>query len=306
MTNPLRPPRLCAGARVALIAPAGPITQARLDAALGQCEHLGMEAVVARSALRRHGYLAGVDAERAADLQQAMEDPAVDAIWALRGGYGTMRLLPALDFSPLRERPKAFIGFSDNTAIHLALLRCGVVSFHGPHAGAAFPPFTERCFRAALFDAAPAGVLPVPTESAGLQRIAGGTAEGALVGGNLALLAATCGTRYAMDARDRIVFVEDVGEPTYRIDRTLMQLKLSGALDGAAGLIVGQFTEGVAEHPERPVAQLFEELAAWLGVPCVRGAPIGHVDDNWCLPLGVRARLDADAGTVEILEPAVT
>jgi muramoyltetrapeptide carboxypeptidase len=302
--NPLRPPRLRAGARVALVAPAGPITEARLDAALRQCEALGLEAVVAQSALRRQGYLAGSDVERTADLQQAIEDPAVDGIWALRGGYGTMRLLPALDLSPLRVRPKPFIGFSDNTAIHLALLRGGLVSFHGPHAGAAFPPFTERCFRMTLFDDSPAGVLPEAASR--LERLTPGVAEGELAGGNLALLAATCGTAYAMDARDRIVFVEDVGEATYRIDRTLMQLRLSGALDGLAGLVVGQFTECGNEHPEVPVTRLFEELASGLGVPCVVGAPIGHVDDTWCLPLGVRARLDADAGTLEILESAVT
>jgi muramoyltetrapeptide carboxypeptidase len=305
LSAPLRPPRLAAGARVALVAPAGPIQDARLAAALRQCESLGLEPVVARSALRRHGYLAGRDEERAADLQQALADPGIDAVWALRGGYGTMRLLSALDFSPLRTRPKAFIGFSDNTAIHLALLRAGLVSFHGPHAGGAFPPFTEHCFRSVLFEAAPAGVQPLPEPATRLETVAGGVAEGALVGGNLALLAATCGTPFGLQARGRILFLEEVGEATYRIDRTLMQLRLSGALDGLAGLIVGQFTEGV-DHPELPLGRLIEESAATLGVPCVAGAPIGHVDDNWCLPVGVRARLDADAGTVEILEPSVT
>jgi muramoyltetrapeptide carboxypeptidase len=290
---------------VVLVAPAGPITDARLEAALRQCEALGLEAVVARSALRRRGYLAGSDDERAADLQQALDDGAVDAVWALRGGYGTMRLLRALDLAALRTRPKAFIGFSDNTAFHLALLRSGVVSFHGPHAGGAFPAFTERCFRSVLFEAAPAGVLPLPEAGARLETVVGGVAEGALVGGNLALLAATCGTPYRLEAHGRIVFLEDVGEATYRIDRALMQLRLSGALDGLAGLIVGQFTEGGAEHPDLPLSRLLEENATALGAPCVAGAPVGHVDDNWCLPLGVRARLDADAGTVEILEPAV-
>jgi muramoyltetrapeptide carboxypeptidase len=299
-----RPPRLGAGARVSLVAPAGPITEARLACALEECARLGLEPAVGPAALRRHGYLAGSDGERAADLNAALADPDVDAVWALRGGYGAMRILDALDLEPVRRRPKPFVGFSDNTAVHLAFARRGLVSYHGPHAGSAFPPFTERCFRTVLFSAEPAGTLPLPAGSA-MTAVRGGAAEGRLVGGNLSLLAALCGTAYAMEARGAIVFLEDVGESTYRVDRALTQLRLAGALDGVAGLVLGQFTERRPAENDLPLDDVLAELAARLDVPCVQGAPIGHVDDNWCLPVGVGARLDADAGTLALLEPAM-
>lgn len=299
----MRPPRLHAGARVALIAPAGPITDARLACALEECARLGLEPVVGSAALRRHGYLAGADRERVADLNAALADPDMDAVWALRGGYGTMRLLEVLDLEPVRRRPKPFIGFSDNTAVHLAFARRGLVSYHGPHAGGAFPPFTERCFRSVLFSAEPAGSLPLPVGST-MVALRGGVAEGRLAGGNLSLLAALCGTSYALDARGAIVFLEEVGESTYRVDRALTQLRLAGALDGIAGLVLGQFTERRPAENDLSLEDVLAEFAERLDVPCVLGAPIGHVDDTWCLPVGVRARLDADGATLALLEPA--
>lgn len=302
----LRPPRLGAGSRVALIAPAGPVNAERVERALEQCRALRLEGVIGASALGRHGYLAATDAARLTDLVSALADPATDAIWALRGGYGTMRLLAQLDSSALRDHPKAFIGFSDNTALHLAFARAGVVTFHGPHAGGPFPPFAEHCFRRILFEASPAGVLPMPAHVAKPHTLVPGKVEGHLAGGNLALLAATCGTGAALDARGAILFIEDVGESTYRIDRSLAQLRLAGALDGVAGLAFGAFTEPRPEDADPPLEDLFAELAETLGVPSVLGVPVGHIDENWTLPLGVRARLDATAGMVEILDAAVT
>jgi muramoyltetrapeptide carboxypeptidase len=288
---------------VALVSPAGPIGEERLTCATEQCARLGLVPIVGRAALQRRGYLAGTDAERAADVADAIRDRHVDAVWAIRGGYGTMRILDELDLSPLRRRPKAFIGFSDNTAIHLAFARAGLVSYHGPHAGGSFPAFTEGCFRAVLFSEAPAGVLPVPADDV-VTTVAGGQAEGPLAGGNLSLLAALCGTPYSLDARGAIVFVEEVGEKTYRVDRALTQLRLAGVFDGIAGLVLGRFTERQSAAFDIPLEDVLGELALRLGVPCILGAPIGHVDENWCLPLGVRARLDADAGTLALLEPA--
>jgi muramoyltetrapeptide carboxypeptidase len=301
-----RPPRLRAGSRVALLSPAGPVAEAAIDAALHRCDHFGFEAVVGSAARERHGYLAGTDAMRAGDLRKAIDDPSIDAIWALRGGYGTMRLLRAVELRTLRARPKAFIGFSDNTALHLALARAGLVSFHGPHAGNAFPAFTEDCFRRVLCSATPAGPLPVPPDHAPLATLQGGTAEGILAGGNLTMLAAACGTENAVIARDRILVMEEVGEAAYRIDRTFTQLRLAGCLDGVAGLVLGQFTDRPATPGEAAFEDMLDELVGSLGVPAVLGAPIGHVDAQWTIPLGVRARLDADSGTLTLLEPAVT
>jgi muramoyltetrapeptide carboxypeptidase len=300
----LRPPRLRPGARIALVSPAGPSTPERIDAAVERCRHLGFEPVLGRHAARRTGYLAGRDQERLEDLARALREPGIDAVWAIRGGYGTLRILPefaaGLDGCP----PRAYIGFSDNTALHLALARTGRVAFHGPHAGAdEFPPLAEQCFRRVLCDGAPAGTLP-PDPATPPRTLRGGRARGRLLGGNLSLLAATCGTRFAPRAAGAILFLEEVGEPAYRVDRLLRQLALAGVLDGVAGVAGGRFTD--VEADDRPALDaLLAEWAEALGVPAVVGLPIGHVGENWTLPLGVAAELDADAATLALLEPAV-
>lgn len=301
----LRPVRLRAGSRVALIAPAGPVTEERIERAQARCRELGLDPVLGRGAREQAAYLAGPDAVRARDLQAALDDPEIDAIWALRGGYGAMRILPMLDLSPMLTRPRPYIGYSDNTTLHLALARQGVVSVHGPHPGEEITSFTDECFRRVLFEPMPAGVLPLPPGAPRPATLVNGVAEGELIGGNLSLVAATCGTPAAMTAEGRIVFLEEVGEAGYRIDRLLAQLRLSGALDGAVGLAFGQFTEIPEYRLDRPVVDVLAEYAEELGLPAVAGFPIGHVPDNWTLPLGVRARLDASAGTLELLDRAV-
>ncbi|CAN5632646.1 LD-carboxypeptidase [soil metagenome] len=296
----IRPPRLRPGSRVALIAPAGPIADERYEAALSRCRRLGLEPVTGDSARGRHrGYLAGTDVARLADFQQAISDPGIDALWALRGGYGTMRLLAQLDLAPLLERPKAFIGFSDNTAVHLALQARGLVSFHGPNAGADATDLSERSLHSVLFDSRPAGVLELPA-SRPATALVGGVAEGPLIGGNLALLAAMCGTPAAPREAGAILFLEDVGETAYRLDRAWTQLVLAGSLDNVAGIALGRFTDCGDDVPE-----LLHALAEPLHVPVLAELPIGHEPDNWTLPLGVRARMDTSAGTLELLEGAV-
>ena len=299
----IRPPRLRPGARVALIAPAGPITEERLDLALDRCARFGLVPVPGAAARSRHGgYLAGSDDERLEDLHWAMTSPEIDAVWALRGGYGTMRLLQRIDLAPLVERPRAYIGFSDNTAMHLALRARRVVSFHAPHAGGDATALAEQCLRDVLFVARAAGVLPLPAQPATIT-LRDGDADGPLIGGNLAILAGMCGTPGAPVARGAILFVEDVDEPAYRLDRMWTQLRLSGALDDVAGLAFGRFTDCGERDTVRALLQEWADAA---GVPAVMELPIGHEPDNWTLPLGVRARLDAARGTLELLEPAVT
>jgi muramoyltetrapeptide carboxypeptidase len=292
---------------VVLVCPAGPVDDASIDAALRRCELFGFEGVLAPGARARLGYLAGPDTSRAADLQRAIEDPAVDAIWALRGGYGSMRILERIDAAPLRVHPKVFIGFSDNTAIHRFLGATGLITFHGPHTGNAFPPFTEQCFRRTLFDAEPAGVLPALDAGVDepLSTLVGGRCEGRLLGGNLALLAALCGTAWAPVTHDGILVLEEVSDAAYRIDRTLTQLRLSRCLEGLRGIVLGRFTDRPEKPGDRPFRDILLDLVEPLGVPVVTGAPIGHVDHQWTLPLGARARLDGDSATLEVLEPAV-
>lgn len=302
----VRPPRLEAGSRIALIAPAGPLTEERIQLSIERCHSLGLEPVLGAAVRERSGYFAGSDAHRAVDFQDALSDDSIDAIWALRGGYGTVRLLEHLDFSALREKPKAFIGFSDNTTVHLALFNAGVVSFHGPHPGSDFPTETRAAFERVLFrDTAP-GMLPQRMTDPAPRCLHGGLARGRLIGGNLSLLSAACGTSACLQARGCIVFIEDVDEATYRIDRALTQLYLSGAFVGLAGFAFGRFTDVPESENERAVEEVLLELAERLRVPAAMDFPIGHVEHNWTLPVGALAELDADTATLTITEAAVS
>jgi len=301
----VRPARLISGSRVALVAPAGPLTEERIETALDRCRALDLHPVLGRSARNRTGYFAGTDEERAADLQAALDDDSIDAIWALRGGYGALRLLPHLDVSRMREKAKAFIGFSDNTTLHLTFFNAGVVSFHGPHAGGDFPSETRAAFERVLFCDEAAGELPLRASDPAPQMLRGGKARGPLIGGNLSLLATSCGTDHCLQARGCIVFMEDVSEATYRVDRALMQLYAAGAFVGVAGFAFGRFTDVPESENDRPIYEVLLEIAERLRVPAVVDFPIGHVEHNWTVPVGVIAELDADAATLGIVEPAV-
>ncbi len=295
-----RPPALAPGARVALVAPAGPLRGvADTGCAEATVRRLGWEPVVAPHVLERHGYFAGPDAHRVADLAAALADPSIDAIWCLRGGYGVMRLLDALSWRALADRPRALIGFSDITALLAAAgTHAGLGAYHGPVARNPLTPFSERSLLAAVHcTGEPCGAW------ADARTLCGGRAEGRLAGGNLALLAALTGTPYFPDLRGAILVVEDVNEAAYRVDRMLRQLLLSGALAELQGIVVGQFTgcpEQADDDGARSIDDLFRELADTLQVPCAAGAPVGHVDDQWTLPLGAHARFDADAATLDV------
>jgi muramoyltetrapeptide carboxypeptidase len=299
----MRRPSIRADARVALVAPAGPLNGERdLERAKGNVRSFGWVPVVGANVLARAGYLAGDDGARLADLNDALVDDAIDAVWCIRGGYGLMRILETIDYAALRRRPKPVIGYSDITALHAAIAtRCDAVSFHGPTARAELSVFSRTSLGRALTGGEPAGLAE------GARRLAPGRARGRLVGGNLAILCALAGTAYAPDYRDAIVVMEDVNEAVYRIDRMLTQLRLTGALDACAGIVFGQFTDIPGDAPEealgaRTLEDVLGEVASAVGVPCIAGAPLGHVPDQWTLPLGAQAELDADARTLRILE----
>jgi muramoyltetrapeptide carboxypeptidase len=298
----MRPRALVPGARVALVAPGGPVDPDRIASSADRCRALGLEPVVFPSAGARLRYLAGTDEQRLGDLQGAFDDPAIDAVWALRGGYGTLRILERLSLERQRRDPIPFLGFSDNTSLHVRHGEMGVVSFHAPHPAGALAPEADAWFRRVLFHAEPAGALPRPAGDPERRCLVAGRAEGPLVGGNLAILASMCGARHAPRAEGAILFLEDVGEAAYRVDRMLLQLERSGALAGVAGLALGRFTEG---DDEADVLAPLSETAVRLGVPAVAGLPFGHVAANLVVPVGVGARLDADATELTLTEAAV-
>jgi muramoyltetrapeptide carboxypeptidase len=313
----VRPPKLVPGSRIALIAPAGPLLE-RDDLARAEalCRALDYEPVLGRNAYSRHGYLAGTDDERLSDLNQALQDPSLAAVWCIRGGYGVTRLLERVDYAAMARHPKVLIGFSDITALLNAISRAaGVVTFHGPVARASMPAFSRAHFDQVLTRTDPPGRLGrlqdrpdvlIPRDSR-IVTLRGGVAEGPLAGGNLTLLQCLIGTPWFPDLNGAMLFLEDVGEQLYRVDRVLAQLRAIGALQRLAGIIVGRFTD--LDRAGQDGALGFDQvLAAYfepLNIPVAYGFPIGHIDAQWTLPLGVRARLDADAGEVDLLEPAV-
>ena len=298
---PIRPvPPLQAGARVALVAPAGTLT-GQADVAIGEANarSLGWEPQTGANVMKRHRYFAGTDEERLRDLNDAIRDDGIDAIWCLRGGYGSMRILPQVDFAALARRPKPVIGFSDLTAVLSAVnAHSRIVCFHGPTARVRLTEFSRASLVAAVVEGAdPCGIA----KNARVLRA--GTAEGRLVGGNLALVAAMVGTPYAVDLEDSILFLEDIGERTYRVDRMLWQIYLSGALKRCRGIVFGECTDchESSASGTRELDEILSEIAELAEVPCIAGAPIGHIDNQWTLPVGARARLDAEARKLNVL-----
>src|SRR5262245_926692 len=295
-----RPPRLKPGSRVALISPSGPLRdETDLQHALDSARAMGWDPVVGAYVLERDGYLAGPDEHRLADLNRFAADASIDAIWCIRGGYGAMRLLERIDYDAWCRHPKPLIGYSDITALHAAIgSRAELVTFHGPTARGRLTEFSRASLRAAVVDGTePCGFAPDAI------TLHDGRARGRLVGGNLALLAAMCGTPYAASLDGAILVLEDVNEAVYRIDRMLTQLRLSGALLGVTGIAFGRFTDIPEDmgHEGRPLLDLLGEVARQCDIPCLANIPLGHIADQWTVPLGAVAELDANARTLSII-----
>ncbi len=305
----IRPPAVPAGGVLGVCAPSGPVNPERLASGLAALTRLGFDVRLAPGILERRGYLAGDDHTRARDLLGFLEDPAVHAILCARGGYGAMRLLPELGDAAWAKRAKPLVGFSDITALHQLLARDGVVSFHGmlvesPDGGP--PEANLRSLVAALTTAAPLGQLAWPKEGPEPVCLHPGRAEGPLVGGNVSLLVATLGTPWALSAARCLLLLEDVGERPYNLDRYLTQLLIGGHLDEVAGFIVGELVDCGGPAGEPTALEVVAERLAPLGKPCLANLPLGHGPHKLTVPLGVRAALDADAGGLTFLEPALS
>ena len=315
--GPHRPPRLQAGDAVALVAPATvAYDRLKVQLAAETLQAMGLQVRVGRHVLDRFGYLAGADADRAADLNRAFADADVKAVFPLTGGWGASRLLPLLDYDGIARQPKILLGYSDITSLLNGIhARTGLVTFHGPNAWSEWNEFSYRSMRAVLFEAQPA-TFRNPKDKAGelvakrnrIQTINGGSASGRLVGGNLTLLTALLGTPFLPSFDGRILFLEDVGEAIYRIDRMLTQLSLAGRLQQLAGIVFGQFAK-VEPNPGLGNFSLMDILRQHcepLGIPAYYGAMFGHIPQNSTVPIGIRATMNADEGTLALLEPAVT
>lgn len=305
-TNPVKPPALCPGDTVGVIAPAAAIDREYLERGVGALAAMGFRVKVSARALARSGILAGGDRERAAELQEYFADDSVRAIFAARGGYGCGRMLPLLDFGRIARTPKPFIGFSDETFLLNPLVaRAGIVAIHGPMVAMDF----ARGLSARSFDHLRrmlTGELG-GFDLAARECVHPGVAEGELMGGCLSVVVAMLATPFAPDFHGKILFLEDTGERAYRIDRMLVQLRQSGAFAAVAGIVFGAIrpVEGSTDE-NKLIARFISEQTDGFGIPVIAGIEAGHGTENLALPFGVRARLDANAATLKILEPAVS
>jgi len=311
--NLLKPPRLRRGDVIGLIAPASPPpSAARVEVGVRYLEGLGYRVKLGRHVTARHGYLAGTDAQRLADLNAMLTDPQVRAVFALRGGYGTPRLLPSVDYRAVRRQPKIVVGSSDLTALQLALFRrTGLVTFSGPMVATDFgqppDPYAEEHLWRLLTSNRPVGVLPNPPAEPAKSRRPG-LVEGRLLGGNLSLLVSSLGTPFSPDYRGALLVLEDVGEQYHRLDRMFTQLRNAGILSRIAGLVLGRFTRCAPSNAREPYltpGEMMDEVRTWFDAPVIEGLAYGHIAGKLTLPLGLSARLDAARGKLEVLESAV-
>lgn len=305
----LKAPPLPKNGRIRILTPAGPVTPDLLEQGLETLRSWGFDAsldefVYARSDSR--GYLAGEDAQRRGAVQAAFDEKELDAILFSRGGYGSMRLIEHLDLDGLRAHPKLIVGFSDITALQLWLVGEGISSLHGPVVKS-FGLHDEDTYDTldALFDAMTGGRAE-GFRIEGLDPVVRGKASGPLIGGNLSLMASMVGSPYCPDLSGALLFLEDIGEEDYRLDRLMTTLRLSEKAHSPAGIILGDFTGcGGAYFDDDAISAFIADLASEFGCPVASGLPVGHASRNIPLPVGAQATLDATEGVLYVQEDAV-
>lgn len=314
----LKPERLNFGDVIGIAAPASaPPDPKAVDRAAAALERFGFRPKLAKNVRARLGFLAGTDRERAADLMQLFAEKKVKAIICLRGGYGAARILDRLDYDVIRRHPKILSGYSDITSLHGALAkRVNLISMHAPMMNGALdgpklPEFTKQSFFRTVMEAKPAGSICDGYAGKTISILRGGVAEGRLIGGNLSVLCASLGTPFAPAFNGKILFIEDIGEKPYRLDRMLTQLANAGVLSQVAGVAVGVNQDCSDPDAKRggeyrqTAADVVMERLTSLRVPVVMGLPFGHVELNATIPVGARARLDGNRGDLIITESAV-
>ena len=313
MSRALKPPRLRKGDLIGLVSPAStPTPREKIQASVRYLEKLGYLVKVGKHASKAWGYLAGTDEERAEDFNAMIRDPEVKAIFASRGGYGTPRILPFIAYRALARQPKIISGFSDITALQLAIYRkCRLVTFSGPMPAVEFwkdpDPFTEENFWRLLTSNKPVGELANPLEER-FDLHKEGKARGVLLGGNLALVASTIGTPFMPSLKGAVLVLEEVEEYPYRVDRMLAQLKNAALLDGLTGMLFGQFTKCEPKDASKPYLStefLLKEYAQMVDGPVLGNLLYGHVPKKLTIPFGLIAQIDTGKRTVQVAQGAV-
>ena len=311
--NPLLPIALLRGQTVGIISPsAASADRMEYTFAKEAMEAMGLKVKLGANFKNRFGHLAGTDEERAADFNAMFADPEVKAIICLRGGSGAARILPLIDYEQVKANPKPLLGYSDITALHCALYsQTGLISFHGPNGSGSWNSFHANQFQQLFFDQKLLSFKNEVTKGDDLvakgnriQTLTKGTVEGKILGGNLTVLTALSGSIYYPDFQDSILFIEDVGEDPYRIDRMMSTLKLNGTLGKIKGFVFGQCSDCKpgSGYGAFTVDQIMDQYIIPLNIPAYIGAMIGHISKQFIIPVGARVRLNADQGSITLLE----
>ncbi len=299
----IHPPIIRRGDTVGVITPSSALVDDEgYSIAEDNFKRLGLRLQWGQHVGKKYGYLAGKDEERLADLHAMFGNPEIKAIVCLRGGSGAARVLDQLDYELIARNPKIFMGYSDITAFHQAIhTQTGLITFHGAVANSRWTPMVISQFEQLFFKGKPP-MYTVPQNS--VRTLSPGTAEGKLLGGNLTVLTGIAGSKYFPDFNDSILFLEDISEEPYRIDRMFSQLALSGALRKINGFIFGRCSDCEAKNPGNSLTleQILDDYIKPLGIPAYQGALIGHMDEQFMLPVGARVRMDANQGSIAVLE----
>jgi muramoyltetrapeptide carboxypeptidase len=307
----IKPRPLKAGDRVGIIAPATNVSDPdEINLTLEMMSLLGLEPVLSPLLNDGKGYKTKSADDRVSDIHKMFSDSSINAIFCIRGGYGSGALLDKLDYQLIRNNPKVFIGYSDITAMHLAINKyAGLITFHGPMPSSRFPKYTFENFKRLMFNLEGWNILKNPDagsvrEIYPIRVINVGTSEGILVGGNLSLIVSLMGTAYEIETENKILFLEDVGEEPFRIDRMLNQLRLAGKLDKLKGIVFGACTDCQAKSRiwDPALGEVLDNYLKGRNYPVIYGLMIGHTDEQLIVPYGINARLNADSGTIELLE----
>jgi muramoyltetrapeptide carboxypeptidase len=308
------PKRLSKGDMIGLVTPGSSVSEEELAECISKLEKLGFRTTYNNTVLSEYGYFAGPDQERADELMDMFVREEVDAIWCVRGGYGSIRILDLLDYEVIRQNPKVLMGYSDITAILAALYQeTGLVTFHGPVGTSDFNSFSKKSIRKVLMYPGVEYKYPYKREKETKENpefdrytLRGGQAEGELIGGNVSVLDSIIGTRFEPDFENKIVYLEDIGEKTYRVDKMVFHLLSGTNLKQAAGIVMGIFADcNVNEEPRLSLKTALDDLLLPLGIPISYGLSFGHIKRMVSIPNGIRAAMDADKNTFRLLEPAV-
>ncbi len=316
MKKRTKPKKISKGDTIGLITPSSSVTEAKIKKAITNMENLGLKVKLGKHIRAQRGYLAGTDEQRLEDLHEMFADSSVDGIWCIRGGYGAGRIVPKINYKLIKKNPKLLIGYSDITALlHAVYQKTGLICFHGPVASSDFTEYTVKHLKGVLMNPQKSYTIAYAKENEGNKDIAylpkvinPGIAKGKLTGGNLTLLAAMAGTDFKWKVKNKLVFIEDIGEKPYRIDRMLTQLLQSTDLHKAAGIMLGVFEDCQANEGDRSLS-LMETLKDRLGhlnMPIIYGLSFGHIKNHFTMPLGIKAEMNTNEMSLKLLERAVS